>query len=80
MYKPGQNVAMRARELTNEIEADIKNNQKDEYSPINEYDIIEAHILRILKYPECSICGTQRGTLACGHVHEITEPANEWSK
>jgi len=32
------------RELVKLIERDIKEMQKDEFSPINEYDIIERHI------------------------------------
>jgi hypothetical protein len=37
-----------ARQITKEIEKDIKAMQAEEFSPINEYDIILSHIKKLL--------------------------------
>lgn len=75
MYKPGQTLNDRARELTNVIEAAIKELQKEEIPNliINEYDVIETHIRKILEHPECPKCGSERLTGECGHVWEVRD-------
>jgi len=71
MYKPGQNVRLRAREITREIEKDIMSHS---YVLIpSRYDIIQQHILELLKHPECPRCGNERLSGGCGHVWELKQ-------
>jgi transposase len=69
MYKPGQNTELRAREIAWEIEKDIMT-LSDVLVPTR-YDIIQWHILDILKHPECPQCGSKRLTGECGHVWRV---------
>lgn len=70
MMKPGQTIEMLAREITQEIERAIDKVVFDDYI-LNYYDVIEAHILKLLKHPMCPKCGCQKLRGDCGHVWEV---------
>ncbi len=62
---------MSARQITQTIQLAIEENNLAEFSPINEYDIIEACIQKLLEHPLCPKCGCQKLRADCGHVWEI---------
>ena len=62
---------MSARQITRIIQLAIEDSRETEFSPINEYDIIEACIQKVLEHPMCPKCGCQKLRGDCGHVWEI---------
>ncbi len=71
MMEPGQTLRMLARKITKEIEQAIDQDMQDEFSPIAPYDIVEAHILKLLEHPMCPKCGCQKLRADCGHTWSV---------